>query len=759
MPAIDPDVRALAILEATRGCSEALRAAISLVPRETFVPSAYAERAYEDEPISLPGEQIMYPLAVTAKLLDALDIGPGDRVLQVGSGSGYEAAVLSHLAAEVYTIERIPALAVAAKQQLLPYHNVHTRQGDGLLGWPEAAPFDAVLLSVSSQRVPDLLMTQLSEGGRLVIPVGPNHIRQQLYRVTRTPQGFDQEQLGEVSFAKRLGDILVLLGSLRRSDVEAAADRAQRHHRRIGEELLDITSLEEADVYRALASQRALDFATLNDIVQDLDIQLVTRVKRTFLEHYHAIPVRLADDVLTVASDEPSAAFTGLEKAFGAHTLRTFLITPTDYKRLWTHLELGLSAPAHSDADDDPEDVNLLDATIDQRIIGIFEALLLEAVGERASDIHFERYGNQVRVRLRIDGECRDLKHIALVPSELRGLINVLKVNADLDISERRLPQGGRFRRRVGERLFDLRVQTQPSLYGEHAVIRLLSQDTALLSIEQLGFPEQAAKHYRRLIFNPAGLVLVVGPTGSGKSTTLYAGLQVLAKDERRKVITAEDPIEYSLNGVQQTQIRPEIGFPFALAMRSFVRQDPDVIFVGEIRDAETALEAIRASQTGHLVLSTLHANDTLDAIQRLFDLGMHPNSIASELQAVIAQRLAKRICTQCHELAPPDPQLLAEVFPEGVPQDFVSYRGRGCARCRGRGTHGRVAIIEFMSANPLIRRAITQRLTTDEMRAIAIQGGLLTMRDAALQKVREGLIPLDALRQILSAERMAEGA
>ena len=360
-----------------------------------------------------------------------------------------------------------------------------------------------------------------------------------------------------------------------------------------------------------------------------------------------------------------------------------------------------------------------------------------------------------MRIRLRVDGDLRTFDHIAMSPAELRGVINVIKICANLDISERRLPQGGRYRRRAGGKSFDLRVQTQPCLYAEHVVIRLLPQDSGLITIEDLGLLPEVATQYRRLLFSPAGLVLVVGPTGSGKSTTIYSGLQILARDEKRKVITVEDPIEYAMRGIQQTQVKPHIGFNFAGAMRSFVRQDPDVIIVGEVRDGETALEAIRASQTGHVVLTTLHCNDAVDAVQRLFDLGMHPNSIASELLAVIAQRLARRVCQRCKVEADPDPEIIAELFPDGPPDGFVTYRGKGCARCAGTGTYGRVAVSEFLRANSTIRRSISRQPPVDELRDDALEAGLITMRDSAIRLLRNGVIPLSELPRILPAERM----
>ena len=258
---------------------------------------------------------------------------------------------------------------------------------------------------------------------------------------------------------------------------------------------------------------------------------------------------------------------------------------------------------------------------------------------------------------------------------------------------------------------------------------------------------------------DPAGLVLVVGPTGSGKSTTLYAGLQLLAADGTRKVITVEDPIEYSIDNIQQTRVRPEIGFSFADAMRSFVRQDPDVILVGEIRDQETALEAIRASQTGHVVLSTLHCNDAVDAMQRLYDLGVHPNSLASELLAVIAQRLARKICPDCREIAELEPEILEEVFPNGTPDSFRAYIGKGCERCGGTGVRGRVAVVEYMRANTDLRNAISRQIPVAELRKLALDCGLVTMRDSALDHVIQGNIPLSELPRILPAERMAPEA
>ena len=337
---------------------------------------------------------------------------------------------------------------------------------------------------------------------------------------------------------------------------------------------------------------------------------------------------------------------------------------------------------------------------IKAHLITLCDALLLDAVSVRASDLHIEQYKSRTRIRLRVDGDLHDITHYSLSAKETRGLINVIKIRGGMDIAEKRLPQGGRSQLTVGGVGYDLRIQIQPSLHGEAVVIRLLPQSGNIVAIEDLGMNPNMMRHYRRLLDNPSGLVLVVGPTGSGKSTTLYAGLSELAKDGRRKVLTIEDPIEYSMEGIQQTRARPDIGFSFADGMRSFVRLDPDVILVGEIRDTETAIEAIRASQTGHVVLSTLHSNDAVDALQRIYDLNVHANSIASELMGVIAQKLAKRICPHCRTEAEPDPGILAELFPEGTPDSFRCFRGKGCAMCNEPGTKGRVAVVEYMHVN-----------------------------------------------------------
>lgn len=549
----------------------------------------------------------------------------------------------------------------------------------------------------------------------------------------------------------RIGDLLVEAGA-QRADVEAsAAKRAPGE--RLGETLVREAAVDEHALYRALSRQSGIPLAELDEVVSQADPALVQRVSRRFLDTHRVVPWKLDGGVVHAVSTEPSTEVHELAWALGADRVELQLIPPGDLKRLITALDLGQVGPRRAVGEDEDE---AHAAMPDTELVALWNAIVAEAVAERASDIHLERYPEGVRVRFRVDGDLHDITHFSLSAVQLRGVINVLKISSELDIAERRRPQGGRYHVKVGGKGFDLRVQTQPSLHGEHVVVRLLPQEQEKLDLDNLGYAPPVLAAFRRLLDSPAGLVLVVGPTGSGKSTSLSAGLQVLAKDPTRKVITVEDPIEVALTGVQQTRARPELGFGFADAMRAFVREDPDVILVGEIRDHETALEAIRASQTGHLVLSTLHCNDSVDAAQRLLDLGIHPNSVASELLAVFAQRLARRLCPRCRVPHVPDPALVKEVFPDGLPEGFTCFTGRGCAHCRARGTHGRVAVAEYLEVGPSLRLAIADRRPADELRAAAIANGLVQLRTHALELVRTGVIAFEELRGLLSWEQLS---
>lgn len=736
----------------------AVSSAVAAVERSTFVGGGAASPSYAGR--SHP------PPSTLAQMIAALRLPAHANVLLVGAGSGYAAAVLSKLAKHVYALERVESLASAARARLTSsgVSNVTLRCGDGHAGWPTHAPYDGILVLAALSGAPSALLEQLLPDSSLVMPTGPRRSEQPLVRLIRQSSGPPtREELGVVSFTESLGDTLGALGIADRAIIARAEALARESGRPLADELRQLVHVDDADLLRALATSRGMKFGTASELAAQVDPKLFERVPRAFCDHHRLLPISRAGDVIRVVGTGPDAPFSDIGLVFPGSPIEPWLVTATDFKRLWSMLELRLageefeaSASADAESGEGKDLLSSSERKLDARAVTLFDSLLLDAVGERASDIHLERYGDRPRVRIRVDGDLRDLPQYQLKPLELVGVVNVIKIRAQLDISERRLPQSGRSRMRVGDNAFDLRVQTQPSLHGEHVIIRLLPQEQRLLTIEGLGFPAPVAARYRRLLDNPSGLVLVVGPTGSGKSTTLYAALQVLARDPTRKVITIEDPIEYALDGVQQSQVKPEIGFAFADAMRAFVRQDPDVILVGEIRDGETALEALRASQTGHLVLSTLHCNDATDAVQRLFDLGMHPNSIASELLTVISQRLAKRICDGCRAPAEPEPALFAEVFPTGAPEGFRCFAGAGCARCGGHGTRGRIAVIELMAATPKVRNAISRHVPVDDMRRLALEGGLVTARQSALEHVTSGAIPFSELPHLLPGERMA---
>jgi type IV pilus assembly protein PilB len=737
--------------------SKRIATAMRSLPRDHFIEM--------NDPSLVLGRSIP-PSNAISEILELADVQPDHKVLQVGTGAGYLAAVLSKLASQVITIEANPAIAHDAQARFnkLQLANLILRQENGSAGAPDLEPFDRIL--VSSPRVKDkaALLQQLAPAGLLLaVEQGENntHI---LTRYSMTELGAVQrKELALVDFSRDTGMTLLDMGMLDNVMLSEARRTAKTKKLPVIEVLRDMLNLEDATLYKRLADENGMPFAGVDELLKRIDPQLMETFSRSFLDSHRLIPLSVEEGCLHVATDDPDSSVDDIFYMYPYDRVMKTLITPNDFKRLWTTLEISIQGDAralHAEVErqkSQPQDLlTRKTPRIEAHLITLMDALLLDAVSEGASDIHIEHYKDRTRIRLRVDGDLHDITHYQLSAKEARGLVNVIKIRGEMDIGEKRLPQGGRSQLSVSGIAYDLRIQIQPSLHGETVVIRLLPQTDNIVAIENLGMSAAVAKHYRRLLDNPSGLVLVVGPTGSGKTTTLYAGLSELAKDGRRKVITIEDPIEYSMDGIQQTTTRPDIGFSFSDGMRSFVRQDPDVILVGEIRDHETAVEAIRASQTGHIVLSTLHSNDAVDALQRIYDLNVHPNSVASELMGVIAQKLAKRICPHCKIEDKPDPLILMELFPEGTPKSFKSYVGKGCKKCNGNGTHGRVSVVEYMQVNSEIRNAISLQYSVSKLRSIALDSGLITMRDSALDHVINGVIRLTEVPRILPMERMA---
>jgi type II secretion system protein E len=378
-------------------------------------------------------------------------------------------------------------------------------------------------------------------------------------------------------------------------------------------------------------------------------------------------------------------------------------------------------------------------------VVRLVNLLIEEALKAEASDIHVEPFENELRLRYRIDGILYDQES---PPRRLQAaLTSRVKLMAEMNIAERRLPQDGRIRVTAGDRLVDIRVSTIPTIHGESIVMRLLDRTAAFVPFDRLGFDKATAQVFSRLIQRPHGILLVTGPTGSGKTTTLYAGLDKINLPEK-KIITVEDPVEYQLEGVNQIPVRSKIGLSFATGLRHIVRQDPDVIMVGEIRDLETAEVAIQAALTGHLVLSTLHTNDAPSAVTRLQDMGAEPYLLASVLDGVLAQRLVRQICAQCAAPYDPDP---ADLLGIGVlePPTVQLYRGKGCTACRGTGYKGRTGIYELFTIDEELRRLIMTKAPAGELRRYALDKGMVTLREDGWAKVCAGITTVEEILRV----------
>jgi type IV pilus assembly protein PilB len=385
------------------------------------------------------------------------------------------------------------------------------------------------------------------------------------------------------------------------------------------------------------------------------------------------------------------------------------------------------------------ESVNLSEITAEEApVVKLVNSLLADAIRKGASDIHIEPFEHSLRVRFRIDGVLYEMMS---PPNRLKAaMLSRLKIMAELDIAERRVPQDGRIRLRMLNKNIDLRVSSLPTVFGEKIVMRILDKSNLNIDLTKLGFDEASLKKLIRAVEMPYGMMLVTGPTGSGKTTTLYSALSKVNRPTVN-IMTAEDPVEYNLEGINQVMINEEIGLTFAAALRAFLRQDPNIVMVGEIRDIETASIAVKAALTGHLVLSTLHTNDAPSTLNRLVDMGVEPFLVASSVNLIMAQRLIRRICKNCRQATVLHPEVLGELgLSEEEAQDLVVYEGTGCVDCNNTGYKGREGVYEVMPITPTIRNLILDRAPTSEIRSLAIQEGMLTLRAHALMKLKSGI-------------------
>jgi len=553
----------------------------------------------------------------------------------------------------------------------------------------------------------------------------------------------------------QLGSLLIARGLLTAEQLEAALEEQERTHRSLGRVLIDQGLVSEAGLVSTLATQLGLDYVDVTDYA--VDPSAATLISDGLARRYQALPIGWDEGRLVVAMADPSNVFavddirtiTGADVKMVVSTRASIVAAIDKYHRLDTDAE-SISAQASSAFEPEDDLTSVREVTEDAPIVKLVNLLITQAVQDRASDIHIEPSESDLRVRYRIDGV---LHEVMRPPKNIQsGIISRLKIMADINIAERRIPQDGRISATIGNRNVDLRVATLPTVYGEKVVMRILDKSTALLRLDDLGFLPANRARFEQSYRKPYGTILVTGPTGSGKSTTLYATLNIV-NDESKNVITVEDPVEYRLAGINQVQVNTKAGLTFAAALRSILRSDPDVVLVGEIRDRETATIAVEAALTGHLVLSTLHTNDAASTPTRLVEMGVEPFLVASALDCIVAQRLARRLCIKCREAHQPSPgELLSAGWSEEELLELPEvFRPVGCQACGKTGYLGRFALHEVLVVSEDIERVIVERGHSEDIKKLAVAQGMLTLRQAGLTQVRAGVTSVEEILRVVA--------
>lgn len=548
----------------------------------------------------------------------------------------------------------------------------------------------------------------------------------------------------------RLGELLVRRGLITPAQLTKAQEDESSNSVPLSAVLVKLGFLNESDLASCL--QKEYHLSLVDPSAMNLPTEVLRLVPATLVQRHHLVPINLSGSSLTVAMSDPSniAALNEVKFLTGYDVKVAVAAVSSIAAALERHYEESsgyddvLTQIESEDVElvDQDEDIDLKElerATEDAPVVRLVNAVLTSAIKRHASDIHLEPFERMFRVRYRVDGV---LEEIMRPPLKLKNAITSrVKVMASLDIAERRLPQDGRIKLKLGRgQEMDFRVSVLPTIFGEKIVLRLLDKSNLQLDMTKLGFEEAALKDFKDAIYKPYGMVLVTGPTGSGKTTTLYSALSELNKIVSN-ISTAEDPVEYNLVGINQVQIHEEIGLNFAGALRSFLRQDPDIIMVGEVRDFETAEIAIKAALTGHLVLSTLHTNDAPSTINRLLNMGVEPFLVASSVNLILAQRLARVICSNCRAPIELPPQALLDI---GVTREdvgtFTCFQGAGCPQCNGSGYRGRVALYEVMPISEELRELVLNGASASEIKRCAVSLGMKTLRQSGLGKLKEGV-------------------
>ena len=550
---------------------------------------------------------------------------------------------------------------------------------------------------------------------------------------------------------KQLGDILLDGGLVDQDQLREAVEEQQRLGRSLGRVLVDLGMVTESQLVAALAEQIGLAFVDLSE--HAVDGSAVASISPQVARRHVALPIGYEDGRLLVAMADPANVFAVDDiRSLTGRDVKPVVATKADLLSAidrFHRSDEALDELTHTLEGEQEDDlVRVKEIVDDAPIVKFVNLLITQAVTDRASDIHIEPGERDLRVRFRIDGVLHDIMRS---PRSIQaGVISRLKIMAELDISERRVPQDGRLSVQVQGKKIDLRVATLPVVWGEKVVMRILDNSTAMLKLSDLGFQEANFELWRESYIKPYGMLLVTGPTGSGKSTTLYATLNLVSRPEVN-VITVEDPVEYRIPGINQVQANPKAGLTFARALRSILRSDPDIVLLGEIRDHETAQIAIEAALTGHLVLSTLHTNDAPSAVNRLIEMGIEPFLVGSALDCVLAQRLARRLCAKCKEPYVPSHEMLAASRWDWRRDDLPTiYRAVGCSACSKTGYKGRLALHEVMPIGEEIERLAVARASADAVGQAARAGGMTTLRDDGLQKVLQGLTSIEEILRVV---------
>ncbi|NDH93415.1 MAG: pilus assembly protein PilB [Planctomycetia bacterium] len=554
---------------------------------------------------------------------------------------------------------------------------------------------------------------------------------------------------------KRLGQILTDLGLIDDEQLEQMlAEQESRGGELLGRVGLSMEFYSDEQLGEALAEQWNTVFVTLYD--KQIGHDLIEIISRTMAEMYRVVPLELKDNRLTIATADPQKIQIADElRVFLGYDIHVVVATDTEIDKAIEKFYSGeletvesiveemeadkdLANAAKEIGNDGPIDLTSAEAMADSAPVRkLLNLVLLMAIKENASDIHLEPFEDTFRIRMKADGVLQEMvpppKHLSF------AITTRIKVMANLDIAERRMPQDGRIELSVSGHPVDLRVSVLPTLFGESVVMRVLDRGVVSLDLDKLGMDEGILRRFREVMVRPNGIILVTGPTGSGKTTTLYSALSELNEPDD-KIITTEDPIEYDIEGIVQVPIDADLGVTFASALRAILRQDPDRILVGEIRDVETAEIAIQAALTGHMVFSTLHTNDSPATVTRLRDMGVQPFLITATVEAILAQRLVRRICANCKEEYVPDAETLADLE---LTSDQVAgktfYRGKGCDKCSGTGYKGRLGLYELLIMNDELRDLVVRNASTEEIRELARKGGMVTLRDSGMVNMFAG--------------------